>query len=136
MTQMTTQNDGAVRDFVSEWTAALLNGNVEKLNQITAEHALSIGPLGFVLNKDQWLGGFKSGDLKYVSLTWDEVSVIDYGDTAIVVGRDKQTVKYKDDVNSQDLRGQLVLVKQDGNWKLASQQYSPIRAPGGMTGQS
>ena len=95
---------------------------------MTAEEFVTISPRGFVLNKQQWLGSFQSGDLKYESLAWDEIFVANYGETAIVTGHDTHTVRYQDHPMDFELRGQLVLVKQQGDWKFASQQYSPIVA--------
>jgi ketosteroid isomerase-like protein len=77
----------------------------------------------------QWLDSFKPGNLIYKSLDWSEVAVTALGDTAFVTGRDRQTVSYQSTPPQEmDLRALLVFVRQQGDWKLASQQYSPIVA--------
>ena len=126
MSRMQGQEMAQVKEFMDRWVAAVLSGEVKTLDQMSAEDFVTIGPRGFVLNKQQWLGSFMSGDLKYESLKWDEVSIWNYGEAAIVTGRDRHTVKYQNRPMDFDLRGQLVLVKLQGDWKLASQQYSPI----------
>ncbi|WP_369696646.1 nuclear transport factor 2 family protein [Aggregatilinea lenta] len=53
---------------MDRWTTAVLSGEMEKLDQMSIPGFVTIGPRGFVLNKQQWLGSFQSGDLEYDSL--------------------------------------------------------------------
>ena len=135
MSEMQTRDNPQVKQLVDRWVAALLGADVEQLREMTTDRFITIGPLGFVLNKEQWLGGFKSQELRYETLQWDEISVVTYDEAAIVIGRDRHSVTFQNQRTNFDLRGQLVLVKQQGDWKLASQQYSSISAPPNRPGQ-
>ena len=79
-----------------------------------------------MLTKDEWVQRFSSGDLKYESLEWDEVKVRSYGDAAVVTGREKQKVRYQNQPMESELRTTLVFVKQQGQWRLANVQFSPV----------
>jgi hypothetical protein len=51
--------------------------------------------VGFVLNKDQYLAGRRSGDLKQEAFAWHDVHVRVYGDAAIAVGSQIQKTMYQ-----------------------------------------
>jgi ketosteroid isomerase-like protein len=129
MSEMRGNGTEQLKQLVDKWVTALLKGDANALSQMTADTFITIGPRGFLLGKEQWLEGFRTGDLRYESLTWDETSMWMYDEAAIVTGRDKQTVKYQGQPVETELRAQLVFVKQQGRWQLASQQYSPIAGP-------
>ncbi|MBO0782290.1 MAG: nuclear transport factor 2 family protein [Ktedonobacteraceae bacterium] len=55
------------------WTAAELRGDRDFLEKILTDDFVGIGPLGFLLNKQQWLERHRSGDMKYETLDLDEI---------------------------------------------------------------
>jgi len=104
-------------------------GDVAFLAHTLADDFVGIGPRGFILTKDEWLARHKSGDLRYESFELDEVKIRVYGDAAVLTGRETTKVKYR----GQDQQGQFrtteVFVTQDGRWRLAGLQLSPIAPP-------
>ena len=110
-------------------TNAERKGDVAFLAHTLADDFVGIGPRGFILTKDEWLARHKSGDLRYESFELDEVKIRVYGDAAVLTGRETTKVKYR----GQDQQGQFrtteVFVKQDGRWRLAGLQLSPIAPP-------
>jgi ketosteroid isomerase-like protein len=116
-------------DLGQAWAKAELNADVDFLDRLLADDFIGIGPLGFLLTKQQWLMRHRSGDLKFIQFTWDEVQTRLYGDTAIVIGRQSQVATHKgEDANAQ-LRMTQVYVRRDGAWRLAGVQMSPIQMP-------
>jgi hypothetical protein len=86
---------------------------------------VGVGPLGFLLNKQQWLGRF-AGGLSYESLAFDELETRFYGHAAVATCRQKQAGEFQgNDVGGQ-FRATLVLVEGDGRWLLAGWHASPI----------
>ncbi len=115
-----------VRKLVAEWAAAERKGDSASMQRTLTDDFVGIGPRGFMLSKDEWIQRFASGNLNYESLELDEVSVRAYGDAAVVTGRDRQRVKYQNQPMDSELRIMQVWIRQQGQWRLAGLQYSPI----------
>ena len=113
-----------------DWSAAELRGDTSFLGEILAEDFVGVGPRGFTLTRDQWLSRHDAGSLRYESFGLDEVQTRLYGDTAIMVCRQSARAVYEGENGRFELddpfRATLVFVRQEGRWKLASLQLSPI----------
>ena len=94
-----------------------------------ADDFVAVGPLGFTLTKQQWIGRHRSGDMKYRALGLSEASARVYGDAAVVVGRQSQDAAYQGNSVKAELRITAVFVRQGGEWKLVGVQMSPIGQP-------
>lgn len=105
-----------VGGVVEEW-AAEQRGDAAFLGDALAEDFVGVGPLGFMLDKQQWLGRF-AGGLSYESFALEEV--------AMVTGRQKQTGGFQGNDVEGEFRATLVLVERDGRWLLAGWHASPI----------
>jgi ketosteroid isomerase-like protein len=122
-----------VARLADAWATAELRGDTAFLERTLADDFIGIGPLGFMLTKHEWLARHQSGDLKYDSLELDEVTVRVYGETAVVIGRQAQSAAYRGNSIKAELRTTLVLVHQQGQWRLASLHLSPIGQPPSFT---
>lgn len=126
---MTTERNRAIQDveeFGQKWTAAEQRGDVPDLDRMLAADFMLVGPLGFMLTKDQWLGQISSGNLTYDAVTWDEVQARVYGETAIAIGRRTQAGTYQGNDVAGQFRQTQIFVRQDGHWRLAGMHLSPI----------
>ncbi|MBA3711301.1 MAG: nuclear transport factor 2 family protein [Pyrinomonadaceae bacterium] len=116
----------AVRQLDTERVQALLRSNTTTLERIFADDYANTNNSGEVLTKGQVMAEVKSGDVKYETITIDDVQVRVYGDTAVLTGR--ATVKGAR--KGQDISGQnrvtRVYVKQAGGWRLVAQQSTRI----------
>ena len=119
----------AVAQLVDAWAAAEVGGDAAFLESTLTDDFIGIGPLGFLLTKQEWIGRHQSGDLKYEVLTLDEVKARLYHDTAIVIGRQAQQGAYRGNPINAQFRTTLVFVMQDGQWRLANFQLSAIGQP-------
>ncbi len=127
MNQMVKEKtDQDVKQLAEDYMTAERQGDAALMERVLASDFVGIGPRGFMLTKDEWLHRFKSGELKYESLEWDEVEVHDYGEAALVTGRVKQKIKYQGQPMESELRTTLFWVKQQGRWQLGGLQFSPI----------
>jgi ketosteroid isomerase-like protein len=119
-----------ITELGEDWAAAELRGNTSSLRGILADDFIGVGPRGFMLTRDQWLSRHDLGSLRYESFGLDEVEVRLYGDAAVMVCRQSAVGAYEGENGRFDLneqfRATLVFVKQDGHWRLASLQLSPI----------
>lgn len=112
------------------WTEAEIAGDTNTLDDLAIDDFLLVGPLGFVLDKRQWLDRYRDGDLVTSSLRWTDTRTRVLGDTAIVIGVHDQEAAYRGHPNNGRFRATQVLVR-DGGWRYASMHLSPITAPPG-----
>jgi ketosteroid isomerase-like protein len=115
------------------WATAELRGDTTFLESTLADDFIGIGPLGFMLTRQEWLARHQSGDLKYESFNLDEVKVRMYNDAAILTGRQVQNAAYRGNSIQGQFRTTLVFVQQQGQWRLASLQLSTIGQPPSFT---
>jgi Domain of unknown function (DUF4440) len=90
-----------------------------------ADDFVGVGPLGFMLTKQQWLGRF-AGGLSYDSFALEVVEARLYRETAVVTGRQKQAGSFQGNDVGGEFRASLVFVEGDGRWQLACWHASPI----------
>jgi ketosteroid isomerase-like protein len=118
--------DKHLEELSHDRAAAELRGDTAFLERTLAGDFVAIGPRGFMLTKEEWLERHRTGDLRYQSFTWDEVAVRVYGDAAVVTGRETTRATYKGQPIQGQFRTTLIFVQQDGDWRLAGLQLSPI----------
>ena len=119
-----------VMQLADAWANAELHGDTASLERRLSDDFIGIGPLGFMLTKQEWLARYKAGDLKYESFSLDEVKVRVYNnDAAILMGRQAQQGAYRGNSIQGQFRITLVFVQQQGQWQLASLQLSTIGQP-------
>jgi hypothetical protein len=124
------QAEQEVMHLADAWTNAELHGDTTLLERLLADDYIGIGPLGFLLTKQEWLSRHEAGDLKYESFNLDEVKVRVYNtDAAILTGRQAQQGAYRGNSLAGQFRITLVFVQQQGQWQLASLQLSSIGQP-------
>jgi ketosteroid isomerase-like protein len=118
-----------LNEVVEQWAKAELRGDASLLDRMLGDDFIGIGPLGFMLTKEEWLQRHTSGDLRYNVLDLSEVKTRAYGDAAVVTARQTQKAEYKGQPVEGSFRITLVLVLQDGRWLVAGLQLSPIQQP-------
>jgi ketosteroid isomerase-like protein len=127
------QIEQEVLRLADAWATAELRGDTAFLEARLTDDFIGIGPLGFMLTKQEWLARHRSGDLKYESFNLDEVKVRVYNDAVILTGRQVQNAAYRGNPIQGQFRITLVFVQQQGQWRLASLQLSTIGQPPSFT---
>ncbi len=120
---MTTVQD-TIRDLQNEFDRAELAGDRETLERLIAPDFQSIGPKGFVLTKEQWIG--RHGKFRYHQLDTSELDIQVYDRTAIVRDLQRNRATHGDDEVALAVRVSQVWVDQQGEWRLAAIQFSPL----------
>ncbi len=126
------QIEQEVLRLADAWTTAELRGDTAFLETLLTDDFIGIGPLGFMLTKQEWLARHRSGDLKYEAFTLDEVKVRVYSDAAVLTGRQVQNAAYRGNPLPGQFRTTLVFVQQLEQWRLAGLQLSTIGQPPGF----
>lgn len=108
----------------SERIQAQIHADAAALDRIYAADFIGIGPSGTVRTKPQVILDFTSGDLKFQSITTDDVQVRVYENTAVETGRSTMNGQDKGHTVPRDTRFTRVWVKQHGRWRLVANHYS------------
>jgi ketosteroid isomerase-like protein len=117
-----------VQDVVEQWCAAEKAGDDVRLATMLAEGFVGIGPVGFVLDRDQWMARFGRG-LRNRSFAVRDPQVHEHGSAAVVIGVLEQQTTFGDVDNSGRFRISLVAVPAGEEWRVASVHIGPLQAP-------
>ncbi|HEY1345917.1 MAG TPA: nuclear transport factor 2 family protein [Streptosporangiaceae bacterium] len=118
-----------IRELGRTWAAAEQAGDTATLDALAVPDFQLVGPLGFVLDRQQWMQRYRSGDLHTTTLDWAIESVRLYGDAAVTVGTHTQTGDYRGRPTDGAFRSTHVAVRRDGRWQLAGIHLSPVQKP-------
>jgi ketosteroid isomerase-like protein len=118
-----------IDELGARWIAAEITGDTDALETIVTDDFRLVGPFGFVLDKDQWLDRYRSGDFSTTELTWHDVEIRDYGDTAVTIGTQTQQAAYKGSPSNGDFRISHVFIRREQRWKIAAIQLSLTAPP-------
>ena len=114
----------AIRQLDNERIQAQISADAVALDRIYADDFMGVGPSGRVRTKAQVISDFTSGDLKFQSITTDEVQVRVYENTAVETGLSTMVGQDKGKAVPRDTRFTRVWVKQQGRWRLVANHYS------------
>ena len=118
------------------WADAEGRTDADALAPLLTDDFAAVGPLGFVLDRQQYLGGRRSGELTIEGFAWEPGTARVHGDAAVVVGVATQRAVFRGQpqpVASGRFRVSQVAVRRGGAWRLAGLQYSgpiPDNPPG------
>ncbi|MBB5080624.1 nuclear transport factor 2 family protein [Nonomuraea endophytica] len=115
-----------VLDLVTRWAAAEQANDAQALDALLADGFVGVGPLGFVLTREQWLVRFDNG-LVNNAFVVEEPQVHEHGAAAVVVGVDAQQTTFGGRDNSGRFRLTLSAVRQETAWKIASIHLGPLQ---------
>jgi ketosteroid isomerase-like protein len=118
-----------VLELVEGWAAAEQGNDAEALDGLLADDFVGVGPLGFVLSRDQWLARFGNG-LENRSFAVEDAQVRDYGSAAVVVGVLDQETSFRGGDNSGRFRLTLVAVQPADRWLLANAHIGMLQPAG------
>lgn len=116
-------------EFGKRWAEAEIVQDLSVLDAMAHPDFMLVGPLGFLLDKTQWLDRYRSGAFVTSALDWRDTQVRVFGDCAVVVGVHDQEAAYRGQPNNGQFRATHILVRSDGAWRLVGMHLSPIAAP-------
>ncbi|QXJ25355.1 nuclear transport factor 2 family protein [Actinomadura graeca] len=123
-----TAEEQQVRTAGERWADAERRMDTGALADLLDEDFRGVGPVGFVLTKEQWLARYEGG-LSITGFDWRDVGVRVFGATAVAIGTQVQEATYQDHPSSGRFRVTQVLVRRDGAWRVAGVHLSPQQAP-------
>lgn len=121
---ITTQLKEEINILQNKFDKAELRADTAALQELLADDFFSIGPKGFVLDKQQWID--RHIQFSYQKLETSDIKIRVYGNTAIVTDIQENEAKYKDEPVKLKVRVCQVWIKQENKWQLVSIQFSPL----------
>jgi uncharacterized protein (TIGR02246 family) len=116
----------AIRKLDDERIQAQIHADAAALERIYADDFIGVGPSGTVRTKPQVISDFTSGELRFQSITTDDVRVRVYGNAAVETGRSIMSGQDKGNTVPHNTRFTRVWIKQQGRWRLVANHYSSI----------
>lgn len=120
-----------VTELVGRWADAVLASDAEALAGLSTEDFTIVGPLGFVLDRERWLGSYAGGGLVTHQLHTKDLRVRGYGDTAVAIGEHTQRIEFQARPSGGDFRVTHIAVRRIDRWLLAGQHFCQIAPPPG-----
>jgi hypothetical protein len=108
---------------------AEVDADVTTLDALATEDFTLVGPVGFVLDKPQWLDRYRGGGLRTRQLSFEDAVTRVYGNTAIRIGRHVQQAEFQGRPVNGEFRATHVAVRDGDRWRLAGVHLSPIGGP-------
>lgn len=125
--------ESEIKKAVADMAASLQKGDVAAMEKLYTENYMFVAPDGSVVNGSDRIASMKSGQTKYDSISYDEVSVRSNAEGNGAVSISRATVKGTNlgkPVDGQ-FRVTHVWSKTKDGWKLASGQTTPITSASG-----
>ena len=110
-------------------TRAEIGGDTATLDALSTDDFTLVGPVGFVLDKQQWLERYRGGGLRTHALAFEDAVTRVHGDCAIRVGRHVQEAEFQGRPVNGEFRATHIAVRDGGRWRLAGVHLSPIGGP-------
>lgn len=124
-----------ILDVIDRWAAAELAGDADAVAAVLTDDFTGIGPVGFVLTREQWAARHRSGDVDNREFRVTEPAVRIHGDTAIVVAALAQETTARGHDTSASFRLGIVLRMDGDAWRIAHAQFSgPLIDPRQLPG--
>ena len=117
-------------DLDRTMTRAEIAGDTATLDALATDDFMLVGPVGFVLDKQQWLDRYRGGSLRTRALAFEDAVTRVHGDCAIRIGRHIQEAEFQGrPVNGEFRATHIARRDDDGRWRLAGVHLSPIGGP-------
>jgi hypothetical protein len=122
-----------IRDLGGRWVDAELHGDTATLDSLLDAGFLAVGPLGFTLNKSEWLDRHR-GDLTYEALSWEPGIIRRYCDVAVTIGTQTSEATYQGNpVPFGRLRTTQIALRRGDRWLLVGLHMSQAIEPPGAS---
>ena len=129
------KDETALKSLVKQLTDAQTNFQPDALDKILTADYIEISPLGEFDTRERVLGFYKPelkppADKMTATLEATDFSIRVYKNFAVVITRLNYTIVSEGNtLPPRGIRATFACVRENGNWKIASAQYTGIRPP-------
>ena len=114
-----------LQDAYGELLAALVDGPA-RLDALVSEHCQVIGPKGFLIGKDEWIGTHNGEVYEQVMLESVESDARVYGDTAVRWDLQRSECRFQGETIKCLFRVLSVWHHEATGWQLVTIQYTAV----------
>jgi uncharacterized protein (TIGR02246 family) len=119
-------DEKALKDLELQWTQAYIQRDAARLEKVFSNDCVITNANGEMLNKEQFLTEARANStVESIELT--DTKVRTYGETAVVNGVGKFTIKNENQNRVDLLRYTNVYIKQQGRWQLIATQNTLLK---------
>lgn len=113
--------EAVVTQLERDWVAAIINNDVEAVDQLLADDFVGTSPTAHTFIKELALADLRSGKYVVESMTLDEIGVNQYGDNmAVAFTSQEEKSMYGDADTSGHYHFTDVWVKRNGRWQVVA----------------
>lgn len=105
---------------------AMLNSDVEALDELIADDLIFTMHTGLVINKQDDLEAHRTGIQKFTGIDLDDQQIRYYGDCAVVTVKAELTGKFNGQDYSETYRFTRIWVKRQDRWQIAAGHVSQV----------
>jgi ketosteroid isomerase-like protein len=127
--------DDEIRELERRWSEGETRGDSAALADLVTDDFVLVGPLGFVLDRQQWLDRYRHGDLVTHALSFEDTATRVWGDAAVTIGRHVQRAEYQGRPADGEFRATHIAIRAGTQWQLAGMHLSPIGGPPPFAGR-
>jgi ketosteroid isomerase-like protein len=117
-----------VKKLIFDLSSALTRGDVDVLENTYSDGFIMITASGAISTKPEQIEMIRSGELKFDMMSFEEVSVRAYGNTAVAMALAEGIQSYQGKSQSMEARVTFVAVKEGDTWRFVSFQFTPTRS--------
>lgn len=118
-----------IHDLQKQVNTALLQSDAETLDKLVSGDCQIIGPKGFKISKDEWIGVHEGSDYEQIRLDVRETEVHMHGDAAVQCDVQESRCSYKGEIIDGLFRVLHVWAKHPERWRLVAVQYTSLSSP-------
>jgi ketosteroid isomerase-like protein len=115
-----------IEDLEEKLRQAMLNGDVQTLDELIADDLIFTMHTGLVINKQDDLEAHRTGIQKFTQIELDDQTVSHYGDCAVVTVKAELAGKFDGQAYSDTYRFTRLWVNRQNRWQIAAGHVSQI----------
>lgn len=117
-----------IQNLQEQLNQALLRGDGAVLDRLVDADCQIIGPRGFKIAKDEWIGVHGSGEFEQIRLEVRDTELHHFGATAVRCDILDSACRYHGELITGQFRVTQVWARQAETWTLVAIQYTPLAA--------
>jgi ketosteroid isomerase-like protein len=109
-----------------QWDQAIADNDVLEIGRFMSADWVIIGTEGGITSKPHFLEFIRSGDLLHTRMDFEDIRVVEYGNSGIVTSKGTSSGTYKGEAFSYFEWSTNIFIKKDGHWLCVLTMLTPV----------